>query len=133
MNFRDSLQGKLKLDRQYVQLYNKYIEEKKRVKNKLHEAKKTYYHNKFHQSKGNLAQMWSNIRGIVPNNKSHNVITNEDVNDKMEEFNKLFANVGRKTFVKCKNYFTSNDANPDNDDNVVTNNFFRPKQLMLRL
>jgi len=78
MNFRDNLQGMLKLDRHNIQLHNKYKEEKKRVKDKLHDAKKTYYHNKFHQSRGNSAHMWNNIRCIAPNNKSHNNIINDE-------------------------------------------------------
>ena len=110
MKYRDSLQGKLKLNRQNIQLHNKYKEEKKRVKDMLQEAKKTYYHTKFLQSKGNSAQMWDNIRGIVPNNKSrNNVLTDDHVNDKAKESNNFFANVGRKTFEKCKNDLTNNN------------------------
>ncbi len=78
--------------------------------------------------------MLSNIRGIVPNNKPNNNITDDDINDKAEEFNTYFANIGRKTFERCKNDFTNNNTNSDNvrvthdtTDIFDTNNFFRPK------
>lgn len=134
MKYRDSLQSQLKLDRHNTQLYNKYKEEKKRVKDKLQTEKKAYYHNQFRQSKGNSSQMWSNIRKIIPNIKPNNIITNEDNNDKAEDFNNYFASVGRKTFERCRSDLTSNDTTSDNIRvthdtvyNTETNNFFRPK------
>ncbi len=134
MKYRDSLQGQLKFDRNNTQLYNKYKEEKKRVKDKLHKAKKAYFHNKCRQSKGNSSEMWRNIRGIVPNNKPNNIITNEDIKDKADNFNNYFANVGRKTFERCINDSTNNNINSDNlqvtyntIDNLDSDTFFRPK------
>ncbi len=131
MKYRDNLQGQLKLDRHNTKLYNKYKEEKKRVKDMLQTAKKTYYHNQLRQCKGNPSQMWSNIRGIIPNNKPNNIITDEDINDKAEDFNNYFANVGRKTFERCRNESTNNDTTSDNTrvtiNNPDTNNLFRPK------
>ncbi len=55
---RDSLQHKLKTGRNNIQLYNKYKGEKKRVKNKLREAKETYYHDKFLECKDDAARVW---------------------------------------------------------------------------
>ncbi len=50
MTLRDSLQHKLKTDRNNIQLHSQYEEEKRRVKDKLHEAKKIYSNVKFHES-----------------------------------------------------------------------------------
>ncbi len=56
------------------------------------------------------------------------------MNDKAENFNNYFSNVGRKTFERCRTDFTNNDTTSDNVrvshdsiDNSDTNNFFRPK------
>ncbi len=117
-----------------MQHYNKYKEEKKRVKYKLHQEKKTYYHDKFKESKGDAARVWSTIRGVVLNNKSHNVITDEDVNH-TAEFNNLFCCVGREIFEKLKNDSTNIFTASDNVkslrciDNLITHNLFKPKPI----
>ena len=110
-----------------MQLYQKYKTEKKRVKDRLYEAKKTHLHNKFTQSKGNSAQMWHNIREIIPDKKSCNNVITDNIQDKAEEFNNFFANVGRKTFEKCKNNLNSNINISDNPRviNETDNNAFR--------
>ena len=133
MRYRDDLRSQLKIDRHNIQLNNEYKEEKKRVKDKLHKAKQTHFHNQFRLSKGNTSQMWRNIRDLVPNNKSHNNIS-KDLNDKAEDFNNFFANVGRETFERCKNNSTNNNNTLDNIrvihesiDNQDKNNLFRPK------
>ncbi len=64
---------------------------------------------------------------------SHNVITDEDVNHKAEEFNNFFASIGRETLEKCKNDSTNIYPASDNvtslrsTDNLVTQNLFKPK------
>ncbi len=70
----------------------------------------------------------------MPNNKTNNIIiTNKDINDKAQDFNNYFANVGRIAFEECKNNFTNNNANSDNArvthdtiDNLDSINLFRP-------
>ncbi len=76
----------------------------------------------------------SAMRGAVPNIKSHNVITDEDVNHKAEEFNNFFAGRGRETFEKWKkNDFTNTYTASDNvkplrsNDNLITHNFSKRK------
>ncbi len=59
--------------------------------------------------------MWRNVRGMVLNNKPDNIsITNEEIDDKAEDLNNFFANIGRETFVRCTRNFTSTNTNSDN-------------------
>ncbi len=58
-------------------------------------AREEYYNKELNSSKGNTAAVWRLIRYIVPITKKTSNDNNIERN-KIEEFNRFFANVGRK-------------------------------------
>ncbi len=54
------------------------------------------------ENKGNTSKKWKTIREIVPSRKTISNTYSDSTEDKANEFNKLFADVGKNTFKKLK-------------------------------
>ncbi len=61
-------------------------------------ARKEYYTKELNSSKGNTAAVWRLIRDIVSGAKQTTNCKNIE-NNKIEEFNHLFAKVRRKSYI----------------------------------
>ncbi len=102
MRIRNNTRNQLKRDRNNIVLQDRYKQEKKSVKSLIEETKAQYYHNVFNENKGNTSKIWKTIREIVPSRKTNSNTDSDNTEDKANEFNKLFANVGKNTFKKLK-------------------------------
>ncbi len=96
---RNKGQKLLKENRHYILLQQKFKEIKKRVKGLINSTKRKYYHQQLHNCKHNTAATWRTLRTIIPNNKQRTTnMPDGNIKNKMEDFNKFFANVGLHTF-----------------------------------
>ncbi len=116
MVVRNTLQARLKLDRNNAALQEQYKHERNRVKSLLRNAEQLYYREQFLNNKGNTAATWKIINNIVPNKKSTNNINIERENEleRAEQFNELFVAVGKRTFEKTQNNLNDMNINHDN-------------------
>ncbi len=102
MRIRNDTRNQLKCDRYNLVLQGRYKQEKKSVKSLIEETRAQYYHDVFKENKGNTSKLWKTIREIVPSQKTNYNTYNGSTKDKANEFNKLFANVGKNTFRKTQ-------------------------------
>ena len=102
----------------------------------LSNNKKTYFREEFIKNKGNIKGTWNVINKIVPNDKkSSGQLDNlhEDAQQKANDFNKFFANIGKTMYEKSQNNNqlpnqTPRDLLPSNE---ATGNIFRPHPIDL--
>ena len=128
MAIRNTLQWRLKLDRNNVTLEEQYKNERNKVKSLLRNAEQEYYRDQLHNNKGNTAATWKIIKNIVPNKKSTANINLESENEleRAEEFNELFIDVGKRTFEKTQNNLNIINFNYENPERTENHeNFFR--------
>ncbi len=110
---RNRAQKLIKQDRQNVTLQQKFKEVKKRVKSLINSTKKKYYHQQLHNCKHDTAATWRTLRNIIPSNKqSKTNMAIGDMKNKVEDFNKYFANVGLNTFKSTQESLASDSTNP---------------------
>ncbi len=129
MNERSAKQRVLKQDRLNSNLQQEYKALKKQVKTMMNAARKEYYDRDLNSSKGNTAAVWRLIREIVPSTKKTSSGSNID-NNKIEEFNHFFANVGREAFEDSqKNITPEIEENPPQPhlELASSQNSFRPQ------
>ncbi len=56
----------------------------------------------------------------------------DNMQDKAEEFNNFFANVGKNTFIKSQNQLDDNFSDYEmHDDNTITPHEFRPQPVVV--
>ena len=80
---------------------------KKKVNSQLAEGRKQYYKQEYEKAKGNIAATWKITNNMLFDGKTRDTNkfiseTKDDLLCKAEEFNKFFAEVGRKTFEKTQ-------------------------------
>ncbi len=120
MKARNEAQTILKNDRLNPTLQNHYKELKKRVKKLLNKTKKEYYHNQLSNSKNNIAATWKIVKDAIPPSKTKsNTCIIEDEQNKAEEFNTFFANVGKNTYDKTQH--SLQDRQQPNEDERESN------------
>ncbi len=128
MNERNAKQRSLKQDRLNSSLQQEYKVLKKQVKTMMSAARKEYYNRELNSTKGNTAAVWRLIREIVPSiNKTSNGCNTE--NNKIEEFNHFFANVGREAFEDSPQNITpeiEENLSPLHHELASNQNTFRP-------
>ncbi len=100
---KNCIQTQLKADRYNVALQHRHKAEKNYVKALIRQSKTEHYHNQFYACKGNTAATWRVIKNIVPGKNEKSINHNfENKEEKAEEFNNFFANIGKKTFKKTQ-------------------------------
>ncbi len=110
---RNRAQKLIKKNRHNVTLQQKFKEIKKRVKSLINSTKKKYYHQQLHNCKHDTAATWRTLRNIIPSNKQSTTnMTMENMKNKVEDFNKYFANVGLNTFKSNQESLASDSTNP---------------------
>lgn len=94
----------LKVDRNNTNLRDKYKSLKKKVRNLLHKTKNEYYNKEIQDDKGDSAATWKILRESIPapQRKMCATVDAEETDDKADAFNRLFANVGKETFMKSQ-------------------------------
>ena len=136
MRVRDDLHMKFKADKNDPVNQNNYKNEKKRVKQLLSEKKKSYFRNEFLKCKGDIKGTWGIVKKIIPDNKkSNSPYIDQDINDqdKANEFNEYFSNIGKKTFEKSKGYVQNVDLSNNDQPLALARNRkkFRPQPVDL--
>ena len=87
----------------------------------LRNAEQQYYREQFLDNRGNSAATWKIIKNIVPNKKSTNInFERENELERAEEFNKLFVDVGKRTFEKTQ--INLNDMTLNHDNTAMNEN-----------
>ena len=95
------MQNDIKQDSNNTILRNDFKEKKKEVKIEMDNNMKQHYRNEFKSNKYNFTKSWKIAHSILSNNcNEDSQIDNEDLTDKVENFNEYFANVGKKTYEK---------------------------------
>ena len=118
MSLRDRLQIEFKNDKNNSIKELEYRIEKKKVSHLLSDSKNNYYKQEFEKNKGNIKGTWSVVHKIIPSNKnisSDNSDSDEDIRERVEDFNDFFAKVGENTFKKAQENVVDFDEFPDND------------------
>ncbi len=107
---------------------------KKKAKTLLHKCKSDYFTQKIESDRGNAAATWSTLRQLIPTttNKACPMLAgDEELKDKVNGFNKFFANVGKQTFEKTQHNSPNHNNTPQPDtDPAYTpagSNLFRPQ------
>ena len=114
---RNNLQLTLKYDRENSDLQIQYKSEKRRVKSLMYKTKTEYYKKQFHNCRGNTAATWKAVRNLVPKNKGkNNVHSCNELNQKVDDFNKFFSSIGKIAYEK------SQEGLPG--ENAVTHSFY---------
>lgn len=134
MQSRNIAQQTLKDDRSNIFLQNQYKSAKRRVKQQIRNGKKKYFRDKLSEAKGDSKATWKAVRELVPKTKINAQNSNyENVQEKAEEFNQFFANVGKNAFEKSQenllNRPTEDDetANLNDRMNISQIPYFRPQ------
>ena len=99
---RNDMRKKLKSDRSNLDLQQQFSNETKLVKSRIAAAKKEYCMNRIKECRGDSSATWKIIKEIVPNQKSgsnnQESHFNDNIQEKVEEFNNFFANIGKTTY-----------------------------------
>ena len=129
MNARNALQARLKRDRSNTELQNQYRCERNRVKTLIQNAERCYYRNELENCKGNISATWRLIKNIVPSKKStRNSCTHGNDQDKANELNEHFVNVGRQTYERTQGHEYHTNSNVETSQNFPRNERpFRPE------
>ena len=78
-------------------LQDQYKREKKEVKSQIKHAKSNLSNKQIENCKGNSKETWKVLKKIIPNNSITGQLKFDNVQEKIEEFNDFYANVGRVT------------------------------------
>ena len=130
MKNRDILHRNYKLDKQNYTSEVTYRLEKKRVKSLMSDKMKEHYKNEFVKNKGNIKGTWNVIDKIIPKSRKGKGLLDEENQDsleKVEEFNKYFAEIGEIAFNKSQEQIHQN-ADLTNNQAPLSNSTakFRP-------
>ena len=131
MKRRDDLQRQFKANRQNSDIERAYKREKSHVNEMLSEKKKHYFREEFSKCKGDIKGTWNVINRIIPINKKCSGqlnILGENDQQKANDFNEYFANIGKNMYEKSQNdIHLINQPLSDQPPSVRTNiNNFRP-------
>lgn len=129
---RDRVRECLKLDRSNTALQEVYKGKKKFVKSSIHRGRASHYKERFRKCGNNQAEKWKVARELIPDKKKNvKSYDNIELNDKIEEFNEFFSNVGKNTYEKTQEGLRNIEAfTPQSelaDDNQLVVNLFRPQ------
>ena len=103
MKERDYIKKRLKSDRYNVTLQTEHKERKNAIKSSLHRAKSKYFQDEFVKCGRNSTKKWKVAKKLIPeNSKNSNKQVLNDVQNKAEQFNKFFSNVGKETFRRTQ-------------------------------
>ena len=136
MKRRDDLQRQFKANRRNSDIERAYKREKSHVNEMLSEKKKHYFREEFSKCKGDIKGTWNVINRIIPiNKKCSGQLNNLGENDqqKANDFNEYFANIGKNMYEKSQNdIHLINQPLSDQPPSVRTNiNNFRPHPIDL--
>ena len=97
-------------------------------------SKKKYFKEQFSKCKGNMRGTWNVIKQIIPENKkSFGLLgaSEAELKNKVEEFNKYFATIGKNTFEKSQESPVDPNLLINNEPPLQTNNLnkFRPQPI----
>ena len=101
----------------------------------LSEKKRDHFRDEFSKCKGNIKGTWNIINRIIPNNKEcigqlDNL--NENAQQKADDFNKYFANIGKNIYKKPQeNNNSINQPLSNQLPSLATNMKFRPQPINL--
>ncbi len=101
MRIRNDIGNQLN-DRNNIVLQDRYRQEKRNVKSLIARTKAQHYNSIFNDNRGNTSKIWKTIREIVPSRNTNSNACIDNGGDEPNEFNKLFANVGKNTFQKTQ-------------------------------
>ena len=125
---KNKILSMLKNDRSNIQLQNDFKDQKKLVKSCIATTKNDYYLRQFNDNKGDIKGTWNVIKKIVPNKKSSPKINKFDNPDeKANEFNKFFANVGRNSYEQAQKTLCNLNLSNYQIPEVPHNCPFRPE------
>ena len=129
---RDSLHRQLKENNNDVALRTSYKEKKKSVKLEMDKCKAEYFQNEFKKCRHNIKQSWKITKSLIPDKKCQIDQCNFDsIDDKAEEFNSYFSNVGKEAFNKTQaSVRRINNGSIENIGIPIrnnTDNLFRPQ------
>ena len=95
---RDRIHGLLKSDRKNLDLQNEYKNKKRQVKSSIHRAKSSYFKNEFRSCGKNCRKKWKVVKKLIPDKKSNSCSCDVNGDEKVENFNEFFSNIGRVTY-----------------------------------
>ena len=127
---KNNAQQILKCDRLNEALRNHYKILKKHVKSLINKQRKQHYLNRLKESKGNIAATWRIVGDIVPSKKNVSEINFcDNAEQKAEEFNCFFANVGKSAYEETQVELSNENYNnvTNNNTNNSRNTLFRPQ------
>ena len=136
MKRRIDLQRQFKANRQNSDIERAYKREKSHVNEMVIEKKKHYFREEFSKCKGDIKGTWNVIDKIIPiNKKCSGQLNNLGENDqqKANDFNEYFANIGKNMYEKSQNdIHLINQPPSDQPPSVRTNiDNFRPHPIDL--
>ncbi len=123
----NAIQRKLKENKLNGTLQEEYQNLKINVTTMIRTAKREHYNKEFTSKRGDIAATWRVVRQLVPDNNSKDGDC-LSIDDKVDQLNTYFANVGKNAFDKSREGIETNYLNQTYTTSH-TSEYFRPQPI----